>query len=135
MNTNLNIVPLRIAKKLKELNFSYWCDYYYDNEGNLQHTIDYKDWNLEEDKISAPYAFIVQQWLVNEHNIDLFGCRLSNITVPMLGYSYAIFYGSDIDPITSNTPEESREYAILKGIEYLCDNVNVEYKITEEIEK
>lgn len=125
MNTNLNIVPLSIAKRLKELNFSYWCDYYYDSEGNLKHVLDYKDWNLEEDKISAPYAFIVQQWLINEHNIDLFGCRMSNITSPMLGYTYAIFHEGTIDPLTSNNPEESREYAIIKGIEYFVNNVQV----------
>lgn len=128
MNTNLNIIPFDLCKKLKEINFSYYCDYYYDNNGNLQHTLEYKDWNLDEDKISAPYAFIVCQWLRNEHEIDLFACRLTNITTPMLGYTYAIFCEGEVEPITSDYPEESYELALLKGIEFFCKNVKVENK-------
>lgn len=132
MNTNLNIVPLDLCQKLKSFNFSYYCDYFYDKEGNLNHSPEYKDWNLDEDKISAPYAFIVCQWLRNEHYIDLFACRLSNITNPMLGYTYAIFHEGALDPITSNYPEESYELALLKGIDFFCKNVNVINKDKEE---
>lgn len=125
MNTNLNIVTLEIAKKLKECGFYYSCDFYYTNDGQLVHDTEYRNWNDDPDKVSAPHAFIVPQWLRNEHQIDIFACRLTNITSPMLGYTYAIFHGDNVEPITSDNAQESYEAAIIKGIEYFCDNVNI----------
>lgn len=125
MNTNLNIVPYKIAKKLKECGFFYLCDYYFDSEGNIKRSDEFKDWNSDENVISAPYAFVVQQWLSNEHNVDVFACRLSNITSPMLGYTYAIFHDGSVEPITGTIPEESIDVALIKGIEYFCETVEI----------
>ena len=113
--TNLNIVPKELMIKLLEKGFNYEVDYVYDDEDKLEYLGKYTD--KYENKIPAPHADIVIQFLRENYDIDVFGAVMGNITMPKIGYAYIVFFGDDATPKFVTTPFESYEDAILDALD------------------
>lgn len=117
-NTHLNLVDYKLATKLKQYGFHYWTEYYFDKDQNITRG-EYADYNSGTDTTSSPGAYIIRQWLRNEYECDVFICRLGNVTVPLLGYSFIVYTSEDTEPITCEDTFETFEDAEIAGINYI----------------
>lgn len=129
-NTHLNLANYELALRLKNVGFNYWTEYYFDKNKEIIRG-EYADYNADDDKVGSPNGYIIRQWLRNEYECDIFICRLGNITIPNIGYSFIVYLQDNTEPFICQKPFETYEDAEIAGINYIFDDV-LKYKDEDE---
>ena len=119
-------VTYKIAKELKEKGFDIPCFGYYYNDGRLFHPLRFNISSSEQYELYAPTYQQVEDWLRENHNIEIqidnyhnktdnWSYRLLNI---VLSEDYNLDYESNHDNIYFPTYYQAKE----KAIEHILKN-------------
>jgi hypothetical protein len=120
-----DFVSFEIAKLLKEKEFNEICSQYYSSDGRFNMGV-YSNYNIDDDRFSAPTIQMAMKWLRDAHNLFIFPFPQMN-TNKFWSEIYQLsdnqewvnLYCESIDLLDYSSHEEACEAAIKYCLENL----------------